>query len=666
MRVLSIILLFMMVPVSAIAEERIRGYHSDIHIDENGEMHVTETITVNAEGNKIKRGIYRDFPTRYKDRFGNKYNVGFSITGVERDGRREDYHTSNLSNGIRIYIGSKDRYLKSGTYTYMISYETNRQLGFFENHDELYWNVTGTDWDFPIDQATAEVFLPENIPRGALGLEGYTGSFGSRAVDYTANITAEGSAYFETTRTLPRRHGLTIVVTWPKGYIPEPTRSEKIDYLLQDNRYLMFAMTGLAILFIYYFITWSRVGKDPEKGVIIPHYQPPRGHSPASMRFVKNMGYDNTCFTAAIINLAVKGYLKIEEDDDGDYSLIRTKKDDIVMAAGESTLAKHLFGKNSVLELIAKTPILNKFINKLGYELIEKESTYNIDKIKLTNANHSRIGGALAAHQTSLENDYEKIYFLNNQGWFIVGLVLPFLLLGVTFYNHPAASNPEIIPIIVWLGIWTIVSIFLVKLVYHVWSNIHGIASVLGALGMTLFATPFLAGEIFGLFAMAGMTSWSTVFIIIIIVIINWVFYELLKAPTLAGRKLLDQIEGFKQYIDLAEKHELDFKHPRGRCPELFEEYLPYALALGIEQQWGQQFAGVLASAQTPESNAYSPSWYRGSHWNISDIGDFTGSLGSTFTSAIASSSTAPGSSSGSGGGGFSGGGGGGGGGGGW
>jgi len=155
-------------------------------------------------------------------------------------------------------------------------------------------------------------------------------------------------------------------------------------------------------------------------------------------------------------------------------------------------------------------------------------------------------------------------------------------------------------------------------------------------------------------------------FVLLIAVIINCLFYELLKAPTLAGRKLLDKIEGFRQYIDIAERHELDFKYPKGRSPELFEEYLPYALALDIEQQWGESFADVLARTQISGGREYSPTWYHGTHWNNSNIGGFTSSLGSSFAGALASSSAAPGSSSGGGGGGSSGGGGGGGGGGGW
>ena len=112
-------------------------------------MTVVETITVNSTGNVIKRGIYREFPTRYKDRHGNNYVVDFSVNEVLRDGKPESYHLEGLSNGTRVYIGRKEVFLNPGTYTYTIRYSTNRQLGFFKDHDELYWNVTGNGWSFP-------------------------------------------------------------------------------------------------------------------------------------------------------------------------------------------------------------------------------------------------------------------------------------------------------------------------------------------------------------------------------------------------------------------------------------------------------------------------------------------------------------------------------------
>ena len=110
--ILSVSLFFLC--SSALADERILSFHSEIHVRDDSSMEVVETIQVRAERKKINRGIYRDFPTDYKDRLGNKYRVGFEITGVKRDGRNENYHTKSLSNGVRIYFGHKDRMSAGG------------------------------------------------------------------------------------------------------------------------------------------------------------------------------------------------------------------------------------------------------------------------------------------------------------------------------------------------------------------------------------------------------------------------------------------------------------------------------------------------------------------------------------------------------------------------
>ena len=132
-----------------------------------------------------------------------------------------------------------------------------------------------------------------------------------------------------------------------------------------------------------------------------------------------------------------------------------------------------------------------------------------------------------------------------------------------------------------------------------------------------------------------------------------------MKAPTLLGRRLMDRIDGFKLYLEVAEKDELNFANPPEKTPELFERYLPYAIALDVEHEWADKFASVMQNAA--QSNHYSPSWYRGSSWHNNNYANFASSMGTGMSSAISSSSTAPGSSSGGGGGGFSGGGGGGG-----
>ena len=126
------------------AQERILSYDSQVDVNADGSLDVTERIVVRAEGNAIRRGIYRDFPTRYKDRAGNRVVVGFQMIEVLRDGVTEPWFTERKRNGIRINTGNDDFLPTPAQFTFTLRYRTTRQLGFFDTHDELYWNAIGT------------------------------------------------------------------------------------------------------------------------------------------------------------------------------------------------------------------------------------------------------------------------------------------------------------------------------------------------------------------------------------------------------------------------------------------------------------------------------------------------------------------------------------------
>jgi hypothetical protein len=153
---------------SAAPAERILTFHSDIDVGADGGVTVRETIRVSAAGQKIRRGIYREFPTRYRDRFNNRVTVGFTVLEVLRDGKPEPYHRKPAGNGTRVYIGRSDVFIDPGEYTYTLVYRTDRQIGFFEDFDEIYWNVTGNGWEFAIDEASAVVRLPPGATVSAL------------------------------------------------------------------------------------------------------------------------------------------------------------------------------------------------------------------------------------------------------------------------------------------------------------------------------------------------------------------------------------------------------------------------------------------------------------------------------------------------------------------
>ena len=630
-RTLTLLLFLALTPV--MAAERIIRFHADIEVYSDGSMKVTETITVRAEGRNIKRGIYRDLPTTYEDAVGRRVTVAYTHIGVLRDGAAEPHFQKNLSNGIRIYIGDKNRHLAKGEYTYTLSYRTDRQLGFFEAHDELYWNVTGNGWSFPIDEASATVRLPASVPGAEVRLEAYTGPVGAKGQDFEANLDINSAAQFRTIRSLAGGEGLSIVVTWPKGHVVEPSTRQRFDWFFADNRGLVAGAAGLVILLLYYALAWSRVGRDPQPGIVIPHYNPPKGYSPASMRYVRRMDYDNRTFSAALINLAVNGHLLIH-DDDGDYVLEKIPGAGGRLAAGESALLRRLFADG--------------------------------DRLELERSNHKRIKSTIRAHSLSLEADYEKRYFKTNVSYTVLGIVISIITIAAAVLMSP--SIPEMAPaafMVVWLSGWSFGVFVLSKAVYMAWQNANGFVGVTGALFITAFALPFFGGEIMGIIFLAKAASVTLVVTLLVVIFVNWIFYELMKAPTRLGRKLLDKVNGFRDYLEVAEKDELRFKHPPEKTPELFERYLPYAVALDVEEVWGDKFSDVIARAQR-DGSYRAPNWYHGRHFGGHSMGSFASSLGSSLSSTVSSSSTAPGSSSGSGGGGSSGGGGGGGGGGGW
>ena len=564
------------------ADERILAWQSDIRVQPDSTLEVVETLRVHAEGDRIRRGIFRDFPTRYTDRRGARVVVGFDVQRVTRDGRAEPFRTEKRANGVRVWIGDEDVLLDPGEHSYTITYRTDRQLGYFEEHDELYWNVTGNGWEFPIEEVTAQVFLPGGVPAEAISVDAYTGPEGARGRQWSAGINA-GSATWRTTAPLAPGEGLTIVASWPKGLVTPPGSGRRTGYLLRDAWPAFLAAGGLGLLLLYYLRAWSAVGRDPPGRIVVPQYEAPPGQSPASMRYLTRMRYDDRCFAAAVLSLAVKGALRIEQESKGlfgrksEYTLHRTEHVTAdALSSDERTLRDKLFASGASVELDDK--------------------------------NHVLVGGAKTGHETQLKKQYTPSFFRINGGWHAGGIALS-LLLGATAVVLPAT---------------------------------------LGGVGPSWwFLTP---------------GGWVAIGAALAALLANGVFGKLLKAPTVAGRAVMDHIAGFRLFLDVAEGDELKLVDAPPLTVELYERYLPAALALGVEQRWAERFAAVFAT----QAAAHSPGWYSGDSWNSRDIGGFTSDLGSSFSSAISSAATAPGSSSGGGGGGSSGGGGGGGGGGGW
>ncbi|MBI5074958.1 MAG: DUF2207 domain-containing protein [Nitrospirae bacterium] len=650
---LSLLLILCLLIPLAQADERILSFQSDITVHEDAHLIVKETILVLSEGKKIRHGIYRDFPQRYEEASGKIRKVGFRVVGVKRGGRPESYVTKDNENGIRVYMGDDAITLAPGTYEFELTYATDHQLGFFDDYDELYWNVTGNGWEFSIDKAAAEIHLPGDAGRHILRTAGYTGAQGSKDQNFTSERAGDGTVRFKTTDTLSYSEGLTVAVAWPKGYVRQEGPPELIEPLTDMDRFInsirpgsptgMFlALAGLLLLAGYYGIVWMLVGKDPESGTIMVLYEPPAKLSPAVMRFISRMGYDNKAFTAALIDLAVKGLITIQ-DDDGEYTVRKKAGAETGLSPEESKLYRRLFSAGAALKLEQK--------------------------------NHSHIRAALTEVEEYLKLKCERIFFVTNRNYFVIGLLLTatFLLVSGISSAIDKGGLPVFLFIGIWLTGWSAGVIVLLKQVVSQWKMVISsrgwsrLGNVGAAVFITCFTLPFLGGEGFGMYILAMSTSYVMPLFLLAAMAVNYIFFNLLKAPTRAGRKMLDEIEGFKRFLAATEQDRLNTMHPADRTPQLFEKFLPYALALDVEQQWAEQFSGVIDKASAAGGTGqYRPVWYSGSSAGSFGAAAFASSLGDSFSHAISSSSTAPGSSSGSGGGGSSGGGGGGGGGGGW
>lgn len=408
-RIPAFALLLFALAMPAFAQERILSYDSAIAVNADGSMDVTETIKVHAEGTNIRRGIYRDFPTRYKDRYGNRVVVEFTPISVLRDGNAEPWFTERKPNGVRLNTGNDDFLQVPADYTYTLRYRTTRQLGFFKDHDELYWNAIGTGWDFPIESASVDVRLPQAVPVDAMRAEGYTGEQGANGQDYAASLPEAGRAHWQLTRPLAPREGMTIVLGFPKGIIAAPTKSQRLRWLLKDNRGVLVALGALFAMCLYAFRRWKAVGRDPKPGIVIARYEPPKGYSPAALRFIQKMGGDNRCVTSDLLSLAVAGCLRIERDKgllSDKWSLQRTgDAAHAALSASQRALLAGLFKDGGTLQL-------------------EKD-------------NAALLQSAIGAQKKVLEDAYAGRMFQRNLGSVgiaaligIGGIVLAFLLSG--------------------------------------------------------------------------------------------------------------------------------------------------------------------------------------------------------------------------------------------
>ncbi|MCX2679096.1 DUF2207 domain-containing protein [Galbibacter sp. EGI 63066] len=552
--------------------ERIISFHSDIEVEEMGDILITETIEIYAKGNAFKRGLVRKLPLNSRrDGLGRVFRPKYEILGVKRDGTTSKYHLKKEGNYRAIYIGDENVFLDPGTYQYQITYRAENQIRFFENYDEIYWNVNGTEWAFAMENVSASITLPNEavIQQQAC----YTGRYGSTQQNCTFEQLTDNKITFEASDELYPLENLSVAVGFQKGLIPTPPPPT---FLQKYGPLVLCALFTLLLLF-YYIFTWVNFGKDPEKPTVYPQFIPPDNLSPASVGMLKKGIYNNDLVTASLINLARKGYVKIEEDTEQyvwglfknqSYTLTKQKEADNDLHKEEAVILNQLFSwENSVV-----------FDGKYD----------------------SSIASAVQKYKKAVTKQWNPLIWkgFNAQFW--------------------------IVPI------------------------------------LTAIAFPILYFYLNSRFFMSSNTVVYFIAFVLVNIVLFFVYQWLIRKPAKEKLRLRSSIEGFEMYLKVAEEKQLQHFNPPELTPEVFEKLLPYAIVLEAEKVWGDKFQKMLAQSAVYKN--HQPMWYNSS---ITNFGDFSHSLNSSFSNSVQGSSTSS-SSGGSGGGGFSGGGGGGGGGGGW
>ncbi|MBE0477785.1 DUF2207 domain-containing protein [Candidatus Aerophobetes bacterium] len=553
----------------------IQDFTSQINIGKDSTLSVVEKITVDFQA-ESSRGIYRDIPVKYK-RGAYNYNLRLKIFSVE-DETGEDYQFKVTNEGryIRIRIGNPDRYVQ-GINTYHIFYQVKRAINYFESHDELYWNVTGDEWDVPIIRTEAVVGFPDRITQEEffeeLSWESFSGPWGS--ITSRANVYEEDGNIIFNVENLRPREGLTILVSFPKGYLDVPHPLLETLWFFQDNGFFVLPI----VVFIFMFLLWLATGKNPDvRRSVMVRYHPPAKLTPSEAGTIVDERVDITDITAMVIDLAVRGYFKIKQ--------------------------------------VASTKLL--FLSKKDYIFnLLKEDYPNDANLK----KHERSflmgifeGGKKEVALSSLKNKF----YLHLSG------IKNSVYAELTREGYFSAQPDKIRKVYFGFGLFLI------------------------------FIGFFLARAFVRLDIMVSMPLSGAIII---------AFSFVMPRLTLKGVNILYELLGLREFIKRVEKDRL--RKLLQEEPLLFDKILPYAMAMGVADEWAEAFQDLYT---TP------PNWYESSLWVggrfhtpvfVAELGESLRMMGDTLSSSPPRASASSGKS-GFGGGGFSGGGFGGGGGGKW
>lgn len=485
----------------------------DVFISVNKDSSITVKETITVEFHRPRHGIYRDIPYLYIDSTGRTLKTPTAILSVtDGSGTNVPYRVIRQGNVIRVRIGDAKRYV-SDTQKYEIFYKVENAILFFDDHDELYWNVTGNEWNAAIKRARCMVSLI-----GAMTKEHwatcYTGRKGS-GESACRNIPGENFIEFITKAPLQAGEGLTVAYGWDKGIVSPPSSLKNFIWFMNLKQNWVFIIPIFSFVFMLFI--WLRAGRDPRvRETVIVMFGPPEYDkarlTPAEVGALVDETLDPRDITATIIGLSVKGYIRIEETKE--EGLIFDKKDYYLKKVKEADAALSAFEKKLMTDIFDSMP--GKKVKEL------KNSFYkNIPSLK----------------KSLYAELIKKKYFTTSPE------TVRLMYIGIGFAAGLATA----------LLLWLLFG-----------ETIEGFRAV-------------ISGLLVGLIILS--------------------FSKYMPAKTRLGSSTYMHILGFQEFMKRAEKDQLE----RMKDQNLFSTFFPYALALGVADNWAEAFEGIY---QEP------PDWY--------------------------------------------------------
>lgn len=559
--------------VRAASPVEVQSLTSTVTVFTSGSLEVREQLTLTTTGDTITRTLSQDV----RDvRQGRRATPSWRVQRASIDGKPVPWRMSSPSPG-RLMLEIGDDVLP-GLHALDLTFITDRFVVADTTRADLAWDATGA-WNAPVAQTVVVITPPPGAGSALVGAGASLQNAVGRIASLPAAEDMDGGITIRADRRLATGEHLVVHAAWPGGFVHVPTGSMRVDWFIRDWGGIVMGLLGLLVLAGYFESAWSTVGRDLPRTAIIPRFDPPEGMSPAAVRYVRRMAFDGTAFAANLLDMGSRRALKVTQAG-GSTILQRTSTSLETLPPDEQVMAEYMFG------------------NGRG---------------TLTVTQHAQpvLQSAQAALRKYLDENCRPAYFGLHRHETLVGVGISFVtaVLAGMAQATTRAGALAYLSLLLWLSVWSAAVAFTWSSLFRAWKTQPVVrpvkpVSLLGMLTISMAteseektrradastAVCFSGFWLVGAGMFFRVATAPVAILVVAMAVLDVIYGHLLPSWTPRGRQAVDEADGFALYLKVAEQHRMHSFHPPEKTPELLERYLPYALALGVQQEWAEQF----------------------------------------------------------------------------